>query len=298
MNYYEEFGVVPNASKAEIRQAYKTLARLVHPDGQPDEKLRAAAERQMKRINELFAILTDPRRRRAYDDGLRREEARDARLGHRREGRLVPWVHKVNVVVPPPKPGSWTQIAARYWFGILIGTTGLVTAIAWYAMTLVPGTEVLPMESSQAVRLESAAPEKSERPPKDAAPRNREASFFRGKWLYAPGNQPDANSGEYPAMYMECSLREDGDAIVGTYRARYRLLDHSMLPDVNFQVRGLSSTARSARLAWAASDGATGVMELTLRSPQLMKMAWWTTSEGRGAAPKSGEGLLIRQGEP
>jgi len=258
LNYYEEFGVVSNASKEEIRQAYKTLVRLVHPDGQPDEKLRAAAERQMKRINELFAILADPRRRRAYDDGLRREEARIANPGHRREGRSAPWAHRVNIAVPPLKRGFWMQIASRYWFAILIGTAGLVTAIAWYSMPSGPVTEVQPMESPQKVRSDSEAPEKFERPRLGAAaPRNRGASPFRGKWLYTPGTGPDPNSGEYPATYTECLLREEGEAIVGTYQARYRILDHSMSPEVSFQVRGVSSVKRLARMAWTASDGAT-----------------------------------------
>ncbi|MCL6544894.1 MAG: J domain-containing protein [Bryobacteraceae bacterium] len=67
MSYYEELGLEPTASPAEIRAAYKRLARLLHPDQQTDEELRFLAERQMKRLNHIFEILMDPVQRRAYD---------------------------------------------------------------------------------------------------------------------------------------------------------------------------------------------------------------------------------------
>jgi len=44
MNYYEELGIRQDAALEEIRQAYKLLARLLHPDAQPDARLKAMAE--------------------------------------------------------------------------------------------------------------------------------------------------------------------------------------------------------------------------------------------------------------
>jgi len=67
VSYYEELGLEPTASPAELRAAYKRLARLLHPDQQTDEELRFLAERQMKRLNHIFEILMDPVQRRAYD---------------------------------------------------------------------------------------------------------------------------------------------------------------------------------------------------------------------------------------
>ena len=70
MNYYEELGLTPAATAEEIRQAYRNLARLLHPDQQTDPVLRVLAESQMKRLNSLHAVLADPLERRQYDAGL------------------------------------------------------------------------------------------------------------------------------------------------------------------------------------------------------------------------------------
>jgi DnaJ domain len=67
VDYYEELGVSRTASAEEIRRSYKRLARLFHPDHQSDPELRAAAEVQMRRLNEILALLTDPMERMRYD---------------------------------------------------------------------------------------------------------------------------------------------------------------------------------------------------------------------------------------
>ena len=83
MNYYEELGLRQDAALEEIRQAYRVLARLLHPDSQPDARLKAMAECQMKRLNEILAVLTDSQKRRQYDESLsgspRRCSSRDSR---------------------------------------------------------------------------------------------------------------------------------------------------------------------------------------------------------------------------
>ena len=66
MNFYEEFGLSPSASAEEIAQAHKRLARLLHPDQLQDEDLRRLAECQMKRLNAIYAVLSDPQQRLAY----------------------------------------------------------------------------------------------------------------------------------------------------------------------------------------------------------------------------------------
>lgn len=78
MTYYEEFGLSPAASAEQIHRCYKALAKLLHPDQIPDENLKRLAELQMRRLNQIQAVLTDPQKRRQYDAELeaRREPVR------------------------------------------------------------------------------------------------------------------------------------------------------------------------------------------------------------------------------
>ncbi len=70
ITYYEELGVENTASADEIREAFRALVRLLHPDQQSDPLLKQTAERQMRKLNRIHAVLSDPARRTAYDDSL------------------------------------------------------------------------------------------------------------------------------------------------------------------------------------------------------------------------------------
>lgn len=63
-DYYRVLGVAPTADRKEIKEAYRRLAMKHHPDrnrNNPDSALK------MKRVNEAYAVLADPEKKREYD---------------------------------------------------------------------------------------------------------------------------------------------------------------------------------------------------------------------------------------
>lgn len=62
-DYYDTLGVEPGAGEAEIKTAYRRLARKFHPDVSKE----AGAEEKFKAVNEAYEALRDPEKRKAYD---------------------------------------------------------------------------------------------------------------------------------------------------------------------------------------------------------------------------------------
>jgi curved DNA-binding protein len=63
-DYYQVLGVKKDASKEEIRKAYRKLAMKYHPDHTKGDK---AAEEKFKKISEAYAVLSDEKKRKEYD---------------------------------------------------------------------------------------------------------------------------------------------------------------------------------------------------------------------------------------
>ena len=64
-DYYGLLGVSRNASDADIKRAYRKLARELHPDVNPDE----VAQAKFKEISVAYEVLSDPEKRRIVDLG-------------------------------------------------------------------------------------------------------------------------------------------------------------------------------------------------------------------------------------
>jgi curved DNA-binding protein len=64
VDYYKTLGVAKNASADDIKKAYRKLARKFHPDVNPNDK---EAHKKFQQINEAHEVLSDPEKRKKYD---------------------------------------------------------------------------------------------------------------------------------------------------------------------------------------------------------------------------------------
>lgn len=87
IDYYKVLGVSEKASDKEIKSAYRKLARKYHPDLNPDDP---QAERKFKQVNEAHEVLSDPEKRKKYDqygkDWQHAEEFEKARKSRQQAG--------------------------------------------------------------------------------------------------------------------------------------------------------------------------------------------------------------------
>jgi len=64
-DYYATLGIARGASEADIKKAFRALARELHPDRNPDDK---SAEDRFKKVSHAHDVLSDPDRRKLYDE--------------------------------------------------------------------------------------------------------------------------------------------------------------------------------------------------------------------------------------
>src|SRR5215467_849415 len=64
IDYYKVLGLDKNATEEDIKKAYRKLARKLHPDLNPNDK---DAHKKFQQINEANEVLSDPEKRKKYD---------------------------------------------------------------------------------------------------------------------------------------------------------------------------------------------------------------------------------------
>lgn len=132
MNYYEELGIEPSATEEEIGRAHRRLARLMHPDQHVDDDVKKLAETQMRRLNAIVEVLTNPEKRQLYDEQLHVKAT--APIG----GANPQAVAKTNTTIPAlAPPPSFTLGLRRIWRSLpwwvwsTAGALAMTFAISW-----------------------------------------------------------------------------------------------------------------------------------------------------------------------
>jgi hypothetical protein len=332
MNYYEELGLSPSATADEIRQAYKTLARLLHPDQQREETLRRLAECQMKRWNGICDRLTDPGARRAYDRELL--------------GELPP------ALILAPEPATERRPRSKNWIWLAAAAIGTAVLAVYFlseaaagrrltrpaapaaivaveprnqpatpAPTLVahpparktltpripavvaaPPVQALPEPPDPGVAggglaesgFETAKLETAVTPAPAPAPPAQPA--YAGTWFYARSKTPEL-SAFYLPEYIEAVIVEEAGELRGRYRARYKVADRAISPDVRFQFSG-PADSEAPRLAWTGGGGAKGEVRLKLLSENSLEVDWTASRLGASLGLSSGTAVLTRRQDP
>jgi hypothetical protein len=317
MDYYEELGVSRTASVDEVRQAYRHLVRLLHPDRCTDEPARTLAEIQTKRLNGILAVLSHQASREQYDRSLEANPRQRGVPWQRATGRAPDWfwpalaalvlINLVFLFLPdrsrsvPVKPVSDSPLAAagpatppksrtrgRSSRNHPGAPANNVEVGLPEVPTLLPVAPPVLIEPETAtVHEPGAAPVRP--PPPAPAPSPR----FSGNWLLTSGIPRDTR-GLYPPEYIELHVTEQSGSLHGRYRARYRVADQAISPAVAFEFEG-PSRGTEAVLPWRGPGGASGEVILQLRGADTLEVQWMADRIGAELGLISGKATLTRR---
>jgi hypothetical protein len=89
-DHYATLGISTGVSPDEIREQYRRLVALCHPDKFLDLEQKARAEEKIKKLNEAYEVLSDPARRASYDRRRAKASSRRRGASRVRSERTVP----------------------------------------------------------------------------------------------------------------------------------------------------------------------------------------------------------------
>lgn len=127
-DFYKMLGVSSNARTKEIKEAYRSLALQYHPDRNP---MNPDANKKMEELNEAYAILSNPTKRRDYDlprglCSITPRFKKGVRVKVNSHSR-TPYRDHMGVVDKEP-----TKDAFRFWYMVRFDTRG-VSAVSRFA---------------------------------------------------------------------------------------------------------------------------------------------------------------------
>jgi hypothetical protein len=158
-----------------------------------------------------------------------------------------------------------------------------------------PAVQDRPVEAPSPANLEPTETRAAMRAPAAAAgnhPPEEAPNLLSGDWVFVPAAET-AKSG-YPPEFIELRLREHEGAMRGTYRARYRVADRAISPNVAFQFEGRAG-AEGSILPWFGPGGSQGEVTLRLLANGNLRVEWEADRLGEELGLISGAATLVRK---
>jgi len=126
-----------------------------------------------------------------------------------------------------------------------------------------------------------------------ARPVNRQ---FAGFWFYAkpPQGQHNRNRALYPPEFIEATISQVNGVVSGKYRARYRIVDRAISPDVNFSFTAAGAGPQIV-CPWTGPGGAKGELTLKLTSDNSLRIDWTASELGTQQGLDAGTAVLTRR---
>ena len=317
ITYYEQLGVEPTASAEQIRETHRSLVRLLHPDQQTDLQLKAAAEAQMRILNRIYSVLSEPDKRAKYDLSLRGVDQR-AGLVFSEESvlRLKLRLKRGGLAV-----GGAVLLAALIWSTsgasrdgeeggevaqkVLDRATGSTSNDSSDEVQRLRG-EVRDLENQRNRALQELAQLRGSEPPASAAVTaplalpaatgvSAPRSSFGGAWHWTRAMEVAGGPvGSYHPEFIEATLLEQDGVIKGSYKARYRTPDSSINPDVSFE---FAATVAGPILIcpWTGPGGARGQVMIRQTSKDSLQIDWTANQLGVRQKISTGTAVLARK---
>ena len=311
MTYYEELGVSGTAPPEELRQAYKRLARLIHPDQCGDEATRRLADLQLMRLNGILDTLLDPAGRARYDRSLMALAAAVAgeplpKIARQWDPRwMAPGAIAVGasivillvVLAIPKQPAVAPNLPE-----IADAIPGKAPPKVRSAVTRPSRTPVVREQEdweplvSYAYESHIAIPPLAlDTPPARPEPAPMPAAApskptLTGDLFFVPARS--MAGGGYPPEYIELRLHEEDGELHGRYQARYRVKDQAISPSVAFQFEG----REGGPIEWHGASGARGEVNLRLLPDGELEVKWEADQLGEMGLV-SGSARLVRKAE-